>query len=49
VYEWNDTTTGWDGTYKGSPVEGGVYVCMVTAIGADDTRYDKKGNITVIR
>lgn len=48
VFETQDLTQGWDGTYNGKPLNTGVYVCYVVlndvALGEDI-----KGNITLLR
>jgi len=49
VYSTTDPNGGWDGTYKGKPQPGGVYV--YTAVGTTIAgRYVKlSGNVTLIR
>ena len=50
VYETNDWTVGWDGTYKGMKQEIGVYVweCSYQFLG-ETTLKTSKGNVTLIR
>ena len=49
VFETNDLTRGWDGTFRGQPCEPGVYDyhLQVTCLGMK--RYFKKGNVTLLR
>ena len=49
VFETNDLTKGWDGTFRGQPCEPGVYDyhLQVTCLGMK--RYFKKGNVTLLR
>ena len=47
-YEFNNSSAGWDGTYKGQNVEQGVYVYIVEALFADGTRQSYFGDITVL-
>lgn len=49
VYEYTDPDGGWDGTYKGRPVDTGVYYYVVTATGSDGVKYKKRGDINVLR
>ncbi|MBL4624022.1 MAG: gliding motility-associated C-terminal domain-containing protein, partial [Flavobacteriales bacterium] len=49
VFETNDQSIGWDGTYKGKDVDPAVYVYYLTVICIDEQEYFEKGNITVIR
>ncbi|NQX96923.1 MAG: PKD domain-containing protein [Flavobacteriales bacterium] len=58
IFETNDQSIGWDGTYNGSPVDPGVFVYHLTtkcitpsAITEENIVNEtfKKGNITVIR
>jgi gliding motility-associated-like protein len=49
VFETEDQSIGWDGTYKGNPVDPGVFVFhLVTNCSENEERF-KKGNVTVIR
>jgi len=49
LFESKDQATGWDGTYNGQPqpIEAYAYVLHVTFI--DDTKFVKKGNVTLLR
>ena len=49
IYRTNDMGTGWDGTYKGTKVEGGEYVYHVTITFLDGQTINNKGALTVIR
>ncbi len=50
VFESNNISVGWDGTYDGKPVNPGVYVYYVEAFcPLDGSRILKKGNVTVIK
>lgn len=49
VFETNSLNVGWDGTYKGMPVDPAVFVYYLEAICEDGQQYFEKGNITVIR
>ncbi len=49
VFETDKPSVGWDGTYKGEPVEPAVFVYHLRVICWGGTEFFKKGNITVIR
>jgi len=49
VFETNDQSVGWDGTYKGKPGDPAVYVYYLDIICIDEEEYFEKGNITLIR
>ena len=49
VFETTDRSIGWDGTFKGRPVDPAVFVYHLTAWCVDGQRYFTKGNVTVIR
>lgn len=50
VFETNDISTGWDGTYKGIPQEMEVYVYTLRAKFKDGSESGlKRGNITLLR
>ncbi|MEZ4777376.1 MAG: gliding motility-associated C-terminal domain-containing protein [Bacteroidia bacterium] len=40
---------GWDGTYKGSPVQEGVYVYRFSGTDFDGNRIERSGSITLLR
>ena len=47
--EVNDSTQGWDGTYKSKLEPIGVYVYFITGKNAAGISFNKKGDITLIR
>lgn len=49
LFSWSDPNDGWDGTYNGAPVTGGVYYYVIIAEGADGTKYQKTGHINVLQ
>jgi gliding motility-associated-like protein len=49
VFETEDQTIGWDGTYKGEPQELDVYVYTLNAVLDTGDKVSKKGNITLLR
>ena len=49
LFEWNDVSKGWDGTYKGHPVKEGVYFVLVKAKGADGREYNIRKDINLLR
>lgn len=49
IFESNDLSAGWDGTYKGKQVQEGVYVWRAWAVGEDGTEFEKVGSVTLIR
>lgn len=49
LFEWDDPSQGWDGTYNGNPVKDGVYYCMVKAKGADGVKYNYKKDVNLLR
>ena len=49
VFETTDQNVGWDGTFRGKPVDPAVFVYHLTVRCEDGQRYFKKGNVTVIR
>lgn len=53
IYELKDFQSGnsvsaWDGTFRGKPVQAGVYVYTLTAIMQDDTEVQVNGDVTVL-
>jgi len=48
ISQLNDLNKGWDGTYKGQPVELGVYVWYIKATDLEFGDQELKGNVTVI-
>jgi gliding motility-associated-like protein len=49
MYEGNNISEGWDGTWNGKPQPMGVYVYTVEAVSAQGKRMVKQGNVTLIR
>jgi gliding motility-associated-like protein len=47
--ELNDLSKGWDGTYKGQPQNTGTFVYYLTATDIAGKKFEKKGNLTLIR
>jgi gliding motility-associated-like protein len=47
-YKRNDTTSGWNGTFKGSPVVTGVYTWRALVRWLDDSTSNHAGDVTVI-
>jgi len=49
IFESNDASIGWDGTYKGNPQPIGVYICTVEAITINNKQYKFSQEVTLIR
>jgi gliding motility-associated-like protein len=49
VFETQDLSKGWDGTFKGKPVDPAVYVYWLDVLCVEGQSFFKKGNVTVIR
>jgi gliding motility-associated-like protein len=49
VYESTDITAGWDGTYKGKPMDPAVFIYVITAKLQNGTEITKKGNVSLIK
>ena len=49
IYETPDPKKGWDGRYKGNPVQSETLVWMLEALGADNKIYKAKGSTVLIR
>jgi gliding motility-associated-like protein len=49
VFETNDGNKGWNGTYRGVPVDPAVFVYHLTAYCLDGQRFFTKGNVTLVR
>ncbi len=49
IFESNNITDSWDGTYKNREVMLGVYVYQVTFYAGDNSYHDLRGTITVVR
>lgn len=48
-FDINDTATGWDGTFRGEPVNAGVYIWTVTVEYSDGAIESLNGSTTLIR
>jgi gliding motility-associated-like protein len=49
VFESTNTSNGWDGTYKGRPMNTGTFSYYLKATLFDGTEEDKKGNVALVR
>jgi large repetitive protein len=49
IFETSELTEGWDGNFKGKPVQSGIYVAVIQATGLDTKRYEIKQNIKLVR
>lgn len=49
VFETRDQSVGWDGSYKGKPVDPAVYAYYLEVTCPGEATYFKKGNVSVIR
>jgi gliding motility-associated-like protein len=49
IFQTTDTQTGWNGTYKGSLVQEGVYVYVVRFENSDGQMMENAGTVTLIR
>lgn len=49
IFESNDITKGWDGTYKGSPLNSAVFIYYCSATLFNEKKINTKGDITLIR
>jgi gliding motility-associated-like protein len=49
IFESDNKSFGWDGTFKGSNADAGVYGYIVNATCKDGKTFFKKGNITLVR
>jgi gliding motility-associated-like protein len=49
VFESHDPDNGWDGTYKGKPLDPDVYVYYLDITSVGQQQHFEKGNITFIR
>ena|GEM_PF-2269985 len=49
VFETENINKGWDGTYKGQPMNTGTYVYYLKGTLQDGTAVEKKGNVALIR
>ena len=49
VFQTDNVNEGWDGTYKGSAQPMEVYVYSLIGDFADGNKFERKGNITLLR
>ena len=49
MFQTSESGFGWDGTYRGKPVNAGVYAYMLEIVYKNGTAELKSGNITLIR
>lgn len=49
LFHTKDPSQGWDGTQGGKPVPTGAYYYLIKARGTDGIKYNKKGDINVLR
>ncbi len=49
IFETNDVTKGWDGSYKGAVLNNAVFVYVLTATLIDGSKINKHGDVTLIR
>ncbi|MCX7861894.1 MAG: gliding motility-associated C-terminal domain-containing protein [Bacteroidales bacterium] len=49
IFETTDQHKGWDGTFKGKPMDPAVFVYYLSVTCLDKMKFEKKGNITLIR
>lgn len=49
LFETNDLTEGWNGTFKEQPVASGVYIGLIKATGIDGKKYEQDVNIRLVR
>jgi len=49
VFATTDPAIGWDGTYKGKPQPGGVYIYTVVGTTVEDKAVKLSGNVTLLR
>ncbi|MFN4233312.1 MAG: gliding motility-associated C-terminal domain-containing protein [Bacteroidia bacterium] len=49
VFETEDKNACWDGTFKGNPLNTGVYVYKLTAVLLNGEIVNQKGNLTIVR
>lgn len=49
LFHTQDPSAGWDGTANGHTVPTGAYYYVIKAVGTDGIKYNKKGDINVLR
>ena len=49
VYETNDISIYWDGTFKGQSLNPGVYIYYMEGLCLDNEEFTKTGNVTILK
>jgi gliding motility-associated-like protein len=49
IFQSNDLSIGWDGTYMDKPVQQGTYIYQLKAQGTDNRFIFQKGSVTLLR
>ncbi|MDB4089417.1 gliding motility-associated C-terminal domain-containing protein, partial [Flavobacteriales bacterium] len=49
IFSTTSADVGWDGSFKGQPVNQGAFVCFVRGTFVDGNEFEEKGTVTVIR
>jgi gliding motility-associated-like protein len=49
IFSTNVAGKGWDGTYKGSPQEPGVYVWIAQGVDFTGKKHFQKGTVTLVK
>jgi gliding motility-associated-like protein len=49
VFETSDKNACWDGTYKGAPLNTGVFVYVLKATLINGTEINQKGNLSLVK
>ena len=49
VFETNDVSEGWDGTFKGQSAKQGVYVYVIQFLKADGMEFLKRGTVMLVK
>ena len=49
MFHWTNPAEGWDGKKGGKYVTPGVYFYIIEAEGADGKKYNRKGDINILR
>ena len=49
VFSTIDINKGWNGQYKGKPQPMGAYIYVVEAVTSTGKKFNKQGNLTLIR